>query len=83
MKYTVTHLSNVKFNKVTQIITIILEGAEKYKLQVAFMCLWGCVEEFMIPEYSNYWKGNTKQKFKLDMELIDNIDKRIYSIIDL
>ena len=82
MKYNVKHLTDNKYRKITQVISIIIEGGEKYKLEVAFMCLWGCTEEYQIPEYSNYWNGLTKQNLKLDIEMVENVDKRIYEIIN-
>jgi len=83
MKYVIEHLSDRKFKKLTQVISIIVEGGEKYKLEVAFMCIWGCTEEYQIPEYSNYWKGVNKKNLKLDINMIDNLDTRINNIICL
>ena len=81
MKYTVTHLSDRLYIKITQILEYILEGSDKIRLEIAFMCLWGVIHDYLIPEHSNYWNGMTKDNLLLDIKMIENVDERVYKIL--
>lgn len=83
MKYNVKHLSESRYRKITEILQYILEGSEKLRLEIAFMCLWGVIHDYLIPQESNYWKEMTINNLILDIKMIENVDKRIYEIIDL
>ena len=81
--YTVDKLSDSEYTNMIRILDVITIGENKLRLELAFMCLWGVTYEYLIPEYSNYWKAITKTNLKKDIENISNVDNRVYSIVNV